>query len=290
MKRAPCFTAIALLATVGFQTANAQDRVFRAAGDPISGKIERVDDTKVYVTLGAGSTTVDRAQVARVEVPRPAALDEAFAAMDKGKAADAIKGLDPAVQKYRGLPQDWIEEATARLGEAAVAAGDLAKARTTFADFQKFYPNSRFAGSIRAGEAEVLYADKKPEEALKRFEEIVAAKEKDLAPPDAEARMLGRACLRIGQIYAAMKQPEKALDSLLKTTTIYWQDPAAFAEALYESAGAFEALRNLPRARGQLEDLLELLRDSPESALASRAREKLKSLPASETAEPGKTR
>ena len=97
--------------------------------------------------------------------------------------------------------------------------------------------------------------------------------------------MLGHACLRIGQIYAAMKQPEKALDSLLRTTTIYWQDPAATAEALYESAGIYEALRNPVRARGQLEDLL---RDFSDSTLASKAREKLKSLPTSETAEPGK--
>ena len=286
MKRAHWLAAIPLLAAAGLPLAEAQDKIFRASGgDPLSGKIERVDDTKIYVTLSAGSTTVERAQDARVEVPRPPTLDEAFGAMDKGRAADAVKTLDPLLQKYRGLAQDWIEEATARLGEAAVAAGDLAKARATFADFQRFYPKSRFTESVRAGEAEVLYADKKNEEALKAFEAIVAAREKELAPPEAEARVLGRACLRIGQIYAAMKQPEKALDSLLRTTTIYWQDPAATAEALYESAGIYEALRNPVRARGQLEDLL---RDFSDSTLASKAREKLKSLPTSETAEPGK--
>lgn len=286
MKRAHWLAAIPLLAAAGLPLAEAQDKIFRASGgDPLSGKIERVDDTKIYVTLSAGSTTVERSQVARVEVPRPPTLDEAFGAMDKGRAADAVKTLDPLLQKYRGLAQDWIEEATARLGEAAVAAGDLAKARATFADFQRFYPKSRFTESIRAGEAEVLYADKKSDGALKAFEAIVAAREKELAPPEAEARVLGHACLRIGQIYAAMKQPEKALDSLLRTTTIYWQDPAATAEALYESAGIYEALRNPVRARGQLEDLL---RDFSDSTLASKAREKLKSLPTSETAEPGK--
>ena len=286
MKRAHWLAAIPLLAAAGLPLAEAQDKIFRASGgDPLSGKIERVDDTKIYVTLSAGSTTVERSQVARVEVPRPPTLDEAFGAMDKGRAADAVKTLDPLLQKYRGLAQDWIEEATARLGEAAVASGDLAKARTTFADFQRFYPKSRFTESIRAGEAEVLYADKKSDGALKAFEAIVAAREKELAPPEAEARVLGHACLRIGQIYAAMKQPEKALDSLLRTTTIYWQDPAATAEALYESAGIYEALRNPVRARGQLEDLL---RDFSDSTLASKAREKLKSLPTSETAEPGK--
>lgn len=287
MKRAHWLAATTLLAVAGFSPATAQDRIFRVSGgDPLTGKIERVDDTKVYLTLPAGSTTVERAQVARVEVPRPQGLDEALAALEKGRAAEATKALDPILQKYRGLPQDWIEETTARLAEAAVAAGDLARARATFADFQKFYPKSRFAEGIRAGEAEVLYADKKIDEALTRFEAIVAAREKELAPPEAEARMLGRACLRIGQIYAAMKQPEKALDSLLRTTTIYWQDPATTAEALYESADVYETLRNPARARGQLEDLC---RDFPNSPLASKALEKLKSLPTSETAEPGKT-
>ncbi|MFZ4693774.1 MAG: tetratricopeptide repeat protein [Verrucomicrobiia bacterium] len=287
MKRAHWLAAIPLLAATGLPLAEAQDKIFRASGgDPLAGKIERVDDTKIYVTLSAGSTTVERSQVARVEVPRPPTLDEAFGAMDKGRAADAVKTLDPLLQKYRGLAQDWIEEATARLGEAAVAAGDLAKARATFADFQRFYPKSRFTESVRAGEAEVLYVDKKNDQALKAFEAIVAAREKELAPPEAEARVLGHACLRIGQIYAAMKQPEKALDSLLRTTTIYWQDPAATAEALYESAGIYETLRNPARARGQLEDLL---REFSDSTLASKAREKLKSLPTSETAEPGKT-
>jgi tetratricopeptide (TPR) repeat protein len=285
MKRAHWLAAVALAAAAGLPPAGAQDKIFRVSGgDPLVGKIERVDDTKLQVTLGAGSTTVDRAQVARVEVARPEGLDEAFAAFEKGRAAEAAKALDPLVQKYRGLPQDWIEEATVRLAEASVSAGDFAKARATFADFQKFYPQSRFAEAARAGEAEVLYADKKPEEALKRFEAIVAAREKELAPPEADARVLGHACLRIGQLYAAMRQPEKALDSLLRATTIYWQDPATTAEALYESALAYEAMRSPARARAQLEDLL---RDHPDSALASKAREKLKSLPP-ETAETGK--
>ncbi|MCC7518661.1 MAG: tetratricopeptide repeat protein [Verrucomicrobiae bacterium] len=287
MKRAQRLAAIALMMTgAGFQSADAQDKVFRATGgDPIVGRVERVDDVKVYIALPAGMTSVDRAQVARVEVTRPTALDEASAALDQGRAGVAVKALDPFIQKYRGLPQDWIEEATVRFAEAAVAAGDLSKARVAFADFQKFYPKSRFSEAIRAGEAEMFYADKKPEEALKRFEAIVAAHEKELVLSDAEARVLGRACLRLGQIYAALKQPEKALDSLLRVTTLYDQDPATTAEALLESAAAFAALHNSERARMQLE---ELLRDFPDSALASKAREKLKSFSASETAEPGK--
>lgn len=287
MKRARCLAAVALFAAAAFWTADAQDKIFRVTGgDPLVGTIERVDDAKVYVTLGAGSTSLERAQVARVEAPRPAALDEAAAAIDQGQTADAIKALEPIVQKYRGLPQDWIEEAAARLAEAEAAVGNFAKARAACADFHKFYPKSRFTESVRSSEAEALYAEKKTDEALKLFEEIVATHEKEMVPSDEEGRVLAHACLRVGQIYAAKQQFENALNRLLRVTVIYRQNPGATAEALLESAGVYEALKNPASARSQLE---ELLQDFPNSALASKARQKLKSLPVSETAEPGKT-
>ncbi|NUN93622.1 MAG: tetratricopeptide repeat protein [Verrucomicrobiae bacterium] len=287
MKRARWLAAVALLTTAVFVPADAQDKIFRVTGgDPIVGTIERVDDAKVYVSLKAGSTSINRAQVAHVEVPRPAALDEAAAAAEKGRAADAVKALDPIVQKYRGLPQDWIEEATVRLAEAAAAAGNFAKTRAVCADFHKFYPKSRFAEGVRASEAEALYAEKKTDDALKLFEAIVAAREKELVPSDEEARVLGHVCLRIGQIYAAKKQWEKALDHLLRVSVIYRQNPGTTAEALLESAGVYEAMKNPADARSHLE---ELLQDFPDSALAAKARQKLKSLPVPETAEPGKT-
>ena len=66
MKRAHWLAAIPLLAAAGLPLAEAQDKIFRASGgDPLSGKIERVDDTNIYVTLSAGSTTDERSQAFR---------------------------------------------------------------------------------------------------------------------------------------------------------------------------------------------------------------------------------
>ncbi len=279
MKRAPFFLGIGLAMLMAVSLP-AQDCLYKRGADaPVQGKIEKVDDNLIYIRLGAaGTTTQPRAQIERVEIARPAEADQGLKAAEEGQAAAAIASLEPLYIHYRGLPQDWIEEISAHLGEAYVIAKDWTKAQALFAGFNKFYPQSHFRDLVLIGEAEALFAGKKMDEAQKCFEALLAEHEKEISVTDDQGRALGQACLRLGQIYAAADRTEEALESLLKTTTIYYQNPRAVAEALYESALMFEKLKDPARARGQLE---ELLKEFPNSPFTEQARKKLETLKSS---------
>ncbi|MBI4027649.1 MAG: tetratricopeptide repeat protein [Verrucomicrobia bacterium] len=257
----------------------AVDKIYmKGSSTPTEGAILKVEDASVRVQLGGvGETALQIANIERVEVsPRPATLPAGLKAAGEHKVQDAIKTLEPIYTQYRGLPEAWIEECSARLGEAYVAAQDWAKARELFVRFQKAYPQSELRDSIQSGMAQALFGLKQPEEALKLLEPLVAGLEKEATISDEQNRAIGRACVTLGHCYKAAQKDDQALDAFLKTTVLYYLDGNAVAEAQYESALLFEKMNNLARARGQLEDLLK---ESPGSAFAAEAKKKLDSLP-----------
>ncbi len=255
----------------------AAEKIFvKGNSTPTVGTITKVDDNAVYIDLsGVGGTSLQRAKIERVEIPRPADLAAGLKASKDGKFADAVKTLEPYHVKYRGLPEPWVEEATARLGDSYLAVKDWAKARDLFLGMRKFYPQSEFKDLMTSGLAQALYGMSKPEDALKLLEPMVLEREKDESVGDEQNRALGKAYVTLGRCYAASKNNDQALNAFLSTTTIYYKDPVATSEALYESALVFEKMENLPRAKGQLEDYM---RDFPGGPLAADAKKKLDSL------------
>ena len=270
--------AVLLALSVCGKDLSADDKIFRKGSDtPATGTILKVDETSVHISLpgGVGSTAIQRAEIERVEVTMPAAVQTGAKAALDGKADEAIKLLEPLYIQYRGLPQGWIEEMSIRLGEAYLAKKDWPKAGVLFTGFEKFYPNSDFRDAAISGEAECAFRLNKPEDATKLLERMVSEREKELAVTDEQSRALGRACVTLGRCLMATNKQDAALEAFLKTTVLYYKDPVAVSEALYESSMIFEKMNNLDRARGQLEDLLK---EAPHSPLAAEAQKKLETL------------
>lgn len=240
------------------------DKIFlQGNSTPTVGTITKVDDASVSVDIPGGATAFQRAKIQRVEIAKPADLAAGLKAAQEGRGADAVKALEPIYTKYRGLPEPWIEEATARLGDSYLAVKEWAKARPLFAGLRKFYPQSAFKELALSGEAQALAGLNKPDDALKLIETMVEERSKEISVTDEQNRALGKAYVTIGRCHAAAKRDEQALDAFLHTTTIYYKDPSSVDDALFESALLFEKLENPGRARGQLTELISQFPSSP---------------------------
>lgn len=283
MRYHPGFVSFSLLLISLGSGLGAEDKIFlEGAAQPTLGIVEKVDDTGVTLKFsdGSGSTTIQRANIERVEITPP---EEAFKAAQKawdgGKMAEVASILAPIYTRYRGLPQNWIETISVRLGQAYVAEKDWIKAGALFDSFVKFHPNSESLDVIRSGQAQALYGQNKLAEAAVILEQLVADREKDVLLSEEQSRALGRACVILGRCHAGAKKNQEALEAFLKTVVLYYHDSGAVAEALYESALMYERLNNPARARGQLEELLSGFPNMPVAAEAKKKLDSMKPLP-----------
>ncbi len=259
---------------------SAEDKIFqRGSSDPTLCTILQVDDADVQISLGeTGSSKIPRSKIERVEIVTPASAQGGMKAFQGENFKQAIQRLEPFYAKYRCLPQEWIEQVTARLGESYLAVKEWTKAQELFSTFRKFYPESLLKDVARGGEAKALMGLNKKEAAKKILEEMMRDLEKETVISDDQSRALGRASVDLGRCYVAANQNDQALEAFLKTTTLYYMDSNAVAEALYESALVFEKLKNPAREKGQLESLLK---DFPNISFAPDARKKLESIQSS---------
>ncbi|MEO7318958.1 MAG: hypothetical protein ABIZ56_08225, partial [Chthoniobacteraceae bacterium] len=107
------------------------------------GVITGVTASGVGIQLTAGgSISIPLAQIESVAMAAPPEYNlalQAIAARDIPKAAGTIRAV---VAKYKGLPVDWAQQATALAGFLALQSGDMAGAKLAFSEFKRFYPNA----------------------------------------------------------------------------------------------------------------------------------------------------
>ncbi len=254
---------------------SAEDEIYlKKSSNPTAGKIIQVDEKGVHIQLSgtSGEVAFPLSGVDRAEVEKPPVLAAGFNALKNGKNAEAIQVFEPIRTKYRGVPDEWIGRVTFHLGEAYLTSEDWVKAGECFSEFRKFYSKSDSCDIAATHEAEALFKSSQTSTALKLLEELMSRKEKDVSLNDEQNAVLGKASVILGHCYLANNKTDQALESFLKTTTLYYMDKNAVAEAQYQSALLFEKMNNTLRARGQLE---ELLKESPHSPFASEAKKKL---------------
>jgi len=196
-----------------------------------AGKITGVRNNNVMVAIPGGEQGIPLAVIARVEMAEPAAATAGRNALRAGDAAKAIASLKPVVDQFKGLPTPWAEEITGLLGEAYIAAKDLTKAEAAFNDLRKFYPNARGTGRADVSMAAIDVARKNYAAARKRLDPIAdaALKARDINAQDGAA--YGLAFLLLGQIHEAEGRLPDALESYLRTVTIFHHDAAAAEDA-----------------------------------------------------------
>jgi tetratricopeptide (TPR) repeat protein len=261
---------------------SAADKIHQKGSTAVlEGTIIESKDATIKVAMGAaGETAVPRERIERVEIAQPASLKEGLDALRAGNWPQVVKTFEPLYVKYRGLPQDWLEEMTIRLGQAYAGTKDWSKTLELSLTFRKYYPESQFVDLASSLETQALVGSNKLGEAKGKLEiltkkiEDEAAKTREGAVTEEQDRALGPAYVVLGKCYEAANENDKALEAYLKTTTLYYRDTAAVAEALYQSALLFEKMKNPTRARDQLE---ELVKDYSNSSFAPEAKKKLDS-------------
>ena len=203
--------------------------VKQKAGAAQQGVITGVTASGVSFQLAAGgSITIPLNQIEYVQMAPPpeyGLAQQAIAQKDVPKAAALIGAV---AAKYKGLPIDWAQQATALAGFLALQSGDIAKADGAFRDFGRFYP-AAVEGKI--GTAAIAAAKKDFATAKALIAPLVeeALKQKDV--PVASRFAYSRALYISGQVKESENDLPGALEDYLRTTTIFYHDAAAVAAA-----------------------------------------------------------
>lgn len=181
----------------------------------------------IQLTTG-GSISIPLAQIESISMAPPPEYGlamQAVAAKDIPKASSIINSL---VAKYKGLPADWAQQATALAGFLALQSGDMARAEAAFGEFKKAYPS---APEGKIGSAAIAASKKDFATAKSLIGPIVedALKQKDV--PVANRFAYSRAMYISGLVKESEKDLPGALEDYLRTTTIFYHDTAAVASA-----------------------------------------------------------
>jgi tetratricopeptide (TPR) repeat protein len=222
------FAATCLILVAG-SSVQAQDLLIMQDGKQQPGKILGASAAGVQVQVAAGASMTLR--TAGIKEVRLAVLPPEFAQAQKAMEANnydaalvALKGLE----KWKGLPAEWAQQATAMFGDAYLGKGDTAKAEAAYAEFQKLYPSGAQA---ELGLAKLAIAKKDFATAKRKLEPYLAKANDDKNVSRANGIAYGQAFLIMGQVEENEGNLASALESYLKTVTIFYFDRSAVTSA-----------------------------------------------------------
>jgi tetratricopeptide (TPR) repeat protein len=206
-------------------------------------KVVGVNGTNLQVQIGAGTLGIPLASIKEVQMPPPPELaqaQQAFAGKQYRRALTLASGV---VEKFRGIPADWAQLATAMIGDIYVAMNDLPKAEAAYKEFQRLYPG---AGSLQAdvGIARIAVSKKDFATAKQKLEPIATEALKEQNIPRGKALAYSQTFFILGEVKEAEGNPVGALEDYLRTVTIFHHDPASVAAA-QERADALRKDRNV---------------------------------------------
>jgi tetratricopeptide (TPR) repeat protein len=207
-----------------------KDRVVFRDGQVREGKVLGVSGANLQIQIDAGTIGLPLAAVAQITMQPPPGAAEAEKAFAAGNFPSALAAAKGVADRFAGLPTDWARRCALMVAECHIALDDLAKAETALADFQKRYPGQ---GSAMAdfGAALIAFAKKDYAAAKEKLAPIAEQALKTFRPDEAAGRTYGRAFLTLGKIAEAEGDYPSALEHYLRTVTIFFQDPAALAQA-----------------------------------------------------------
>jgi len=239
------------------------------------GTVTRIEGGTVYVKQEQGELGVPLRDILKVELDRPAAYDQALAALKAGKPQEALTALKPLVDRLAGLPSPLVADAVLRLGEAYLELKDTKAATTMFEKLKQLYPNSPQVEAVDVKNARVLFATKQYDEAIKVITSYLEPQlKKDFLTPIQEA-LVAEALVLLGDCLLTQNKLFEAMDAYLKVVTLYDFDDARAAEARFKTAKVLEQTGNAKRAKEEYEDLLKEAPDSPYTADAKKRIEEL---------------
>lgn len=197
------------------------------------GKVTGMNGNQVMITVATGQIGLDLGLLSRVEVAPPAEYQVGMTAYQAGNLDKAIATLKPLVAKFRGLPTDWMGQATAALGDISLEKKDIPAAEAAYADFRRLY-HGGIGDTLRAsvGQARVAFARNNAAAARQQLTPIAEAALKSPASvTKSEGVAYGQAFYLLGQMDEGDGAYQTALEDYLRTTTLFYQDTGVTAGA-----------------------------------------------------------
>jgi predicted Zn-dependent protease len=231
---------IALSATAIAQT---QEKIVMRDGRSQDVKITGVTPSGVQVQIGAGSVTVPMANIAQVVMAPPPEFNAAVAAYEARDYAKALASTKVVVEKFKGLPANWAQQATGMVGDIYLALNDPARAEAAYQDFQKIYPG-RGSLQTEVGLARLAIQRKDFATAKQKLTPIATAALKQREAPLGAGSAYSQTFYLLGQIEESEKNYPAALQDYLRTVTLFYDDRSSLlaaqekADALRKEHGA----------------------------------------------------
>jgi tetratricopeptide (TPR) repeat protein len=193
------------------------------------GVINQVSASGVSLQLSPNqSVTFALNLIDSVQMQPPPEYNVALQEINKRDLTKAASLVNAVVSKYKGLPTEWAQHATALVGDLALQAGDLKKATAAYEEFKKFYPSAK---QSEIGLAAIAASKKDFATAKEKITPIIeeALKVKDV--PITQRYAYSRAFYVSAQVKESEGNLAGALEDYLRTVTIFYHDAAAVAAA-----------------------------------------------------------
>ena len=206
-------------------------------GPPQLGKIVGSNNGSVTIDLAAATgtvqTSINLGLVSHVFMPPPPGFQAGLAAYQTANWDKALADLKPVAEQFRGLPVEWAQQAAGLLGDIYIEKQDFGKAEAAYNDFRRLYPAGS-GGQLRlnVAQARIAFGKKNVAAAKQQLQGIVQAALKNPAlVTNAEGAAYGQAFYLLGQIQEQEHGYQDALESYLRTVTLFYQDAAVATRA-----------------------------------------------------------
>lgn len=189
-----------------------------------------VQGKNVMVREPLGDLGYDLAAIKEVRMAPPADFVQAQAALDAGQFDVALIKTKAVVDKFKGLPTPWAQDALVMLGNINLSLGKADVAEMAFNELERSYPG---AASLSAslGKARLAAFKKDYATARSAAEPVVAEALTKKSVTRAESQAYGMAYFILGQCAEGEKKLPEAMENYCRTVAIFYQERSVVAEA-----------------------------------------------------------
>ena len=193
-------------------------------------RINGTQGRNVMVQEPLGVISYDLAFVKEVRMAPTAEFIQAQAALDAGQFDVALTKTKAVVDKFKGLPTPWAQDAMVMLGNINLSLGKLEVAELAFNELEKSYPGSASL-SASLGKARLAASKKDYATARSTAAPVVAEALTKKSVTKAESQAYGMAYFILGQCAEGEKKLPEAMENYCRTVAIFYQERSVVAEA-----------------------------------------------------------
>jgi tetratricopeptide (TPR) repeat protein len=254
---------LAMLALVAVSPIYAQ-RFILKDGKTLNQADVVLKDGKLVRAVGAGAeVSYLLSQIARLDWPEPAEVEQARQLVAAGKGVEAEEKITPIYRQfapYSKVPGSWWAEAALIRARALLAQQKNAETERAARELMSTSADAETVASAQLIMARIQMLLDKPDIADAMLDEIMRK--------DASTEIEARAAILRGDIAYGRKEFEKALEFYLQVPVFYGTEDALMPIALLGSARAYRGYGDAARAERAYLDLIVAYPNSAESALA----------------------